>query len=64
MAAQKAASNAYILLSLGLFAVVASFFWGEIMPFYTVDLAVMGFALAEIVKFGSLLLYARRENKN
>lgn len=59
-AALKASRNAHIVLTLGIFAVVASFFWGELIPFYTVDLAVISFALSEIVKFASQLFYTRR----
>ncbi|MCB9111656.1 MAG: hypothetical protein H6634_10450 [Anaerolineales bacterium] len=60
MAAIKAARNAYSVLTLGLLAAIASFFWGELVPFYTIDLSIMGFALSEIVKFASQLFYARR----
>ncbi|MCB8966799.1 MAG: hypothetical protein H6660_07865 [Ardenticatenaceae bacterium] len=59
-ATAKATRNAYLVLTVTIFAVVASFFWGELVPFYTIDLAVTGFALAEMVKFVSQLFYARR----
>jgi len=56
----KAMRNAYLVLTVTTFAVVASFFWGELAPFYTIDLAITGFALAEMVQFVSQLFYARQ----
>ena len=58
-AALKATRNAHIVLTLTVFAGVASF-WGEMIPFYMVDLLVIGFALSEIIKFASQLVYTRR----
>ena len=59
IAALKAMRNAYGVLAFGIFAAITSFFWGELVPFYSVDLAIMSFALAEIVKFASQLFHAR-----
>lgn len=58
-AALKATRNAHGVLTLTVFAAVASF-WGDMIPFYIVDLLVIGFTLSEITQFVSQLFYARR----
>lgn len=58
-AALKATRNAHLVLTLTVFTAVASF-WSDMIPFYTADLLVIGFALSEIIKFASQLFYARR----
>ena len=41
-------------------AAVGSVFLQELTPFCTANLAILSFALAEIVKFGSQLFYGRQ----
>lgn len=59
-AALKATRNAYGVLTFTIFAAVASFFWSELTLFHSADLLIIGFALAEIVRFASQLFYARQ----
>ena len=56
----KAKRNAYGVLTFGVFAAIGSVFLEELTPFCTANLAILGFALAEIVKYVSQLFYARR----
>ena len=56
----KAKRNAYGVLTFGIFAAVGSVFLEELTPFCTANLAILGFALAEIVKYVSQLFYARK----
>lgn len=58
-AALKATRNAYGILAFGVMAAVGSVFLQELTPFCTANLAVLGFAFAEIVKFVSQLIYGR-----
>lgn len=60
VAALKAKRNAYGVLTFGIFAAIGSVFLEELTPFCTANLAILGFALAEMVKYASLLFYARR----
>lgn len=59
-AALKAARNGYGVLTAGVFAAIGSVFLQELTPFCTANIAILAFALAEIVKFASQLYYARR----
>jgi len=59
-AALKARRNAYGMLAFGALAAIGSVFLEELTPFCTANLAFLGLAFAEIVKFGSQLFYARR----
>ncbi|MCB8984189.1 MAG: hypothetical protein H6659_10205 [Ardenticatenaceae bacterium] len=59
-AALKARRNAYGVLAFGALAAIGSVFLEELTPFCTANLAFLGLAFAEIVKFGSQLFYARR----
>jgi hypothetical protein len=59
-AALKARRNAYGVLAFGALAAIGSVFLPELTPFCTANLAFLGLAFAEIVKFGSQLFYARR----
>ncbi|MEZ4592026.1 MAG: hypothetical protein R3D55_12925 [Chloroflexota bacterium] len=59
-AALKAKRNAYGVLTFGIFAAIGSVFLEELTPFCTANLAILGFALAEMVKYASLLFYARK----
>lgn len=58
-AALKATRNAHLVLTLTVFTAVASF-WSDMIPFYTANLLVIGFAFSEIIQFASQLFYARR----
>ena len=60
VAALKAKRNAYGVLTFGIFVSIGSVFLEELTPFCTANLAILGFALAEIVKYASLLFYARK----
>ncbi|MCA9943896.1 MAG: hypothetical protein KC449_10465 [Anaerolineales bacterium] len=60
MAGLKARRNAYGVLAFGALAAIGSVFLEELTPFCTANLAFMGLAFAEIVKFASQLFYARR----
>lgn len=55
----RASRNAYIVLTVGVFATVAGMITG-FSQFELVNVLLMAFLLAEIVKFGSQLLYYRR----
>ncbi len=55
----KATRNAYAVLAFGVMAAIGSVFLQELTPFCTANLAILGFAFAEIVKFASQLFYAR-----
>jgi hypothetical protein len=59
-AALKARRNAYGVLAFGALAAIGSVFLEELTPFCTANLAFLGLAFAEIVKFASQLFYARR----
>lgn len=59
-AALKARRNAYGVLAFGALAAIGSVFFEELTPFCTANLAFLGLAFAEIVKFVSQLFYARR----
>lgn len=59
-AAVKAKRNAYLALTIGMFAIVGSAFWYQATPFEMANLAIIFFAIAEIVKFASQLFYGRR----
>ena len=59
-AALKARRNAYGVLVFGALAAIGSVFLEELTPFCTANLAFLGLAFAEIVKFASQLFYARR----
>jgi len=59
-AALKARRNAYGVLAFEALAAIGSVFLEELTPFCTANLAFLGLAFAEIVKFGSQLFYARR----
>ena len=59
-AALKARRNAYGVLAFGALAAIGSVFLEELTPFCTANLAFLGLALAENVKFASQLFYARR----
>jgi len=59
-AALKARRNAYGVLAFGALAAISSVFLEELTPFCTANLAFLGLAFAEIVKFASQLFYARR----
>ena len=58
-AALKASRNGYGVLTLVVFAAVGSLLLGPTW-FFVVNILVLGFAAAEIVKFTSLLFYAGR----
>lgn len=60
VAALKARSNAYFVLVMGMLAAVASVFLNALTPFDTANLAILGLALAEIVKFASQLYFKRQ----
>ena len=60
MAALKARRNAYFVLMVGMLATVGSIFVEALTPFDTASLAILGFALAEIVQFASQLFYGRQ----
>lgn len=59
-AALKATRNAYYVLVTGMMAAVGSVFLAELTSFCTANIAILAFALAEIVKGASQLFYARR----
>lgn len=59
-AALKARRNAYGVLAFGALAAIGSVFLEELTPFCTANLAFLGLAFAEIVKFASQLFYGRR----
>lgn len=59
-AALKAKRNAYFVLVAGLLAAIGSTFLEALTPFDTATLAIVGLALAEIVKFASQLVYGRQ----
>lgn len=59
-AALKARRNAYGVLAFGLVAAVGSVFLEELTPFCTANIAFMALLAAELVKFGSQLLYGQR----
>lgn len=59
-AALKARRNAYGVLAFGALAAIGSVFLEELTPFCTANLAFLGLAFAEIVKFASQLFYARK----
>jgi len=59
-AALKARRNAYGVLAFGALAAIGSVFLDELTPFCTANLAFLGLAFAEIMKFASQLFYARR----
>lgn len=60
VAALKARRNAYYVLMVTILSVVASVFVTALTPFDTANLAIMGFALAEIVQMASQLFYGRQ----
>lgn len=60
MASLKATRNAYSVLAVGIFAAIGTMFLEGLTPFCTANLAILSFALAEIVKYGSMLVYGRR----
>lgn len=55
----KATRNAYGVLAFGMMAAIGSVFLEELTPFYTANLAILGFAFAEIVRLASQLFYTR-----
>lgn len=57
--ALKATRNSYYLLVAGVMAVIASFFLG-MSQFFTVNLLLSSFVLAEIIGFVSQLVYYRQ----
>jgi hypothetical protein len=59
-AALNATRNGYAVLTAGVFATIGSVFLPELTPFCTANIAILAFALAEIVKNTSQLIYARR----
>ncbi|MCA9931145.1 MAG: hypothetical protein KC419_21820, partial [Anaerolineales bacterium] len=59
-AALKARRNAYGVLAFGALAAIGSVFLEELTPFCTANLAFLGLAFAEVVKFASQLVYARK----
>lgn len=72
-AALKAKRNGYLVLTVGIFGVISSAFWGEAIPFWfisrvageptlftTANLAILAYALAAIVEYASQLFYSRR----
>ena len=59
-AALKARRNAYGVLAFGALAAIGSVFLEELTPFCTANLAFLGLAFAEVVKFGSQLFYTRQ----
>lgn len=59
MAGLKARRNAYGVLAFGVMATIGSVFLEGLTPFFTANLAILGFAFAEIVRFASQLFYAR-----
>ena len=58
-ASLKSQRNAYFVLALTLFLGIASF-WGDTIPFHSVELLIIGFVLSEIVKLASQLFYGRK----
>lgn len=56
----RATRNAYAVLGAGLFAAVGAATVTALPLFYLVNLLILGFLLAEIVKFSSQLVYVRR----
>ncbi|MEM7133702.1 MAG: hypothetical protein AAF702_45830 [Chloroflexota bacterium] len=60
-AALKATRNAYNVLTAGIFFVIGSVFVAELALFYTANLAILSFALSEIVKDVSRLFYGRSQ---
>lgn len=56
----KAKRNAYAVLIAGVLAAVGSVFLEELTPFCTANIAILSFALAEIVRLASQLIYGRR----
>ncbi|NKQ37813.1 MAG: hypothetical protein HF973_19655 [Chloroflexi bacterium] len=61
-AALKARRNAYGVLAFGALAAIGSVFLEELTPFCTANLAFLGLAFAEIVKFASQLFYGRQQS--
>ncbi|MCB1718831.1 MAG: hypothetical protein KDK05_27165 [Candidatus Competibacteraceae bacterium] len=59
-AALQARRNAYGVLAFGALAAIGSVFLEELTPFCTANLAFLGLAFAEVVKFASQLFYARK----
>ena len=59
-AAWRAARNAYGVLVFGVLAAVGSVFLEELTPFCTANIAILGLILAELVKYGSMLLDGQR----
>ena len=59
-AAWRATRNAYGVLVFGVMAAVGSVFLEELTPFCTANIAILGLILAELVKYGSMLLDGRR----
>lgn len=60
MAALKARRNAYFVLTAAVLAAAGSVFVEVFTPFDTVNVIVVGLALAEIVQAASQLFYAQR----
>lgn len=59
-AARRALQNGYFVLTTGILAVIGSVFVEALTLFDTVNVAILGLALAEIVHSASQLIYARR----
>ncbi len=57
--ATQSARNAYRVLTVGVFATIGSLFIG-VNPFEMGNILLFGFLIAEIVQYGSQLMYYRR----
>ncbi len=55
----RASRNAYSVLTVGVFATFGSLFFGY-SPFQMGSILLLAFVLAEVVKFGSQIVYYRR----
>lgn len=60
LATQKATQISYTLLALILFVAIGSLLQAEPVLFFTVNLLILGFVLAEMVKYSAQLIYVRR----
>ncbi|MBI1281522.1 MAG: hypothetical protein GC179_25570 [Anaerolineaceae bacterium] len=56
--ASQASRNAYLVLTMGVFATIGSLFAGH-TPFEMSSILLLAFLLAEVVKFGSQMVYYR-----
>ena len=59
LASLKAKRLAYGVLTLGMFVAIGSVFLEELTPFCTANLAILSFAIAEVVRLAAQLFYTR-----